>query len=98
MELGIAGSDAREVRRLFQQGYHGSRYSFGYPACPNLEDQAKLFELLQPGRIGVSLTEEYQIEPEQSTSALISHHPEARYFNVRAADPAETPAPADQPA
>jgi 5-methyltetrahydrofolate--homocysteine methyltransferase len=83
MELGIAGQDARDLKKFLQQGYQGSRYSFGYPACPNLEDQAKLFELLQPGRIDVSLTEEYQIEPEQTTSAIIAHHPEARYFNVR---------------
>ncbi|MBN2563941.1 MAG: methionine synthase [Phycisphaerae bacterium] len=89
MELGIAGSDARDMRRLLQQGYQGSRYSFGFPACPNLEDQAKLFELLQPGRIGVSLSDEYQIEPEQSTSAIVTHHPEARYFNVRSAAPDE---------
>ncbi len=83
MELGIAGADAMEVRRLFQQGYQGSRYSFGYPACPNLEDQAKLWPLLEPGRIDVTLSEEYQLDPEQSTSAIIAHHPEARYFNVR---------------
>ena len=83
MELGISGKDAREIRRLFQQGYQGSRYSFGYPACPNLEDQAKLWPLLEPGRIEVSLSEEYQLDPEQSTSAIITHHPEARYFNVR---------------
>lgn len=83
MELGISGEDAREVRRLFQQGYRGSRFSFGYPACPNLEDQAKLWPLLQPERIGISLSEEFQLDPEQSTSAIISHHPEARYFNVR---------------
>jgi 5-methyltetrahydrofolate--homocysteine methyltransferase len=81
-ELGIDGKDATEVRRLFSQQYQGSRYSFGYPACPSLEDQAKLFELLRPERIGVSLTEEFQLVPEQSTSALIVHHPEARYFNV----------------
>jgi len=83
MELGISGSDAREVRKLFQQHYQGSRYSFGYPACPNLEDQAKLWPLLEPGRINVSLSEEFQLEPEQSTSAIIAHHPEAKYFNVR---------------
>ena len=83
MELGIAGSDAFEVRRLFQQGYQGSRYSFGYPACPNLEDQAKIWPLLEPGRIGISLSEEFQLDPEQSTSAIVAHHPEARYFNVR---------------
>jgi 5-methyltetrahydrofolate--homocysteine methyltransferase len=81
-ELGIAGEDAAEVRKLFQQRYHGSRFSFGYPACPNLEDQAKLFELLDPTRIGVELTEEFQLDPEQSTSAIIVHHPEAKYFSV----------------
>ncbi len=83
VELGIAGGDARELGRLFQQGYQGSRYSFGYPACPNLEDQVPLMKLLQPERIGVRLGEEYQLEPEQSTSALIAYHPAARYFNVR---------------
>ncbi len=81
-ELGIAGNDATELAKLFHQGYQGSRYSFGYPACPNLEDQTKLFELLQPERIGVELSEEFQLHPEQSTSAIIIHHPEARYFNV----------------
>ncbi len=81
-ELGIAGKDAPEIRRLFSQGYQGARYSFGYPACPNLEDQALLFELLRPERIDVALSEEFQLEPEQSTSAIIVHHPEARYFNV----------------
>ncbi len=84
MELGISGGDARDIKRLFQQGYQGSRYSFGYPACPNLEDQEKLWPLLDPSRIGVTLSEEYQLDPEQSTSAIITHHPEARYFNVRA--------------
>jgi 5-methyltetrahydrofolate--homocysteine methyltransferase len=82
-ELGIADSDATDIKRLFSQGYQGSRYSFGYPACPNLEDQAQLFAMLRPERIGISLTEEYQLVPEQSTSAIIVHHPEARYFNVR---------------
>ena len=82
-ELGIASQDAKEIRLLFSLKYQGCRYSFGYPACPNLEDQAKLFELLQPERIGVSLTEEYQLVPEQSTSAIIVHHPEAKYFNIR---------------
>jgi len=83
-ELGIAGNDAKETKRLFSQGYQGSRYSFGYPACPNLEDHTKLFELLQPERIGVHLTDEYMLDPEQSTDAIIVHHPEARYFNVKA--------------
>ncbi len=81
-ELGIAGSDAPEVARLFHQSYQGSRFSFGYPACPNLEDQVKLFELLDPSRIDVELTEEFQLDPEQSTSAIIVHHPEAKYFSV----------------
>jgi 5-methyltetrahydrofolate--homocysteine methyltransferase len=81
-ELGIAGGDAKTVDQLFAQGYQGSRYSFGYPACPRLEDQAHLFTLLQPGRIGVELTEEWELVPEQSTSAIVVHHPEARYFNI----------------
>jgi 5-methyltetrahydrofolate--homocysteine methyltransferase len=81
-ELGIAGEDAEDIRKLFRQQYKGSRFSFGYPACPNLEDQAKLFELLHPERIGVELSEEFQLEPEQSTSAIIVHHPEAKYFSV----------------
>jgi 5-methyltetrahydrofolate--homocysteine methyltransferase len=81
-ELGIAGEDAEDVRKLFRQQYQGSRFSFGYPACPSLEDQAKLFELLDPERIGVELSEEFQLEPEQSTSAIIVHHPEAKYFAV----------------
>ena len=81
-ELGFAGNDAAVLAKLFHQGYQGSRYSFGYPACPNLEDQTKLFELLQPERIGVELSEEFQLNPEQSTSAIIIHHPEAKYFNI----------------
>ncbi|MBL7974001.1 MAG: hypothetical protein JNJ85_03760, partial [Candidatus Kapabacteria bacterium] len=82
-ELGIAVNDSPDIRRLFSQGYQGSRYSFGYPACPNLDDQAKLFQLLKPERIGVTLTEEFQLVPEQSTSAIVCHHKEAKYFNVR---------------
>jgi cobalamin-dependent methionine synthase I len=82
-ELGIAGEDAADIRRLFSQGYRGSRYSFGYPACPNLEDQTKLFEALRPERIGIELTDEFMLEPEQSTSAVVVHHPAAKYFNVR---------------
>jgi 5-methyltetrahydrofolate--homocysteine methyltransferase len=82
LELGIAGADAPEISRLFQQNYQGARYSFGYPACPNLEDQVPLFGLLDPARIGVGLTEEFQLDPEQSTSALVVHHPEARYFTI----------------
>ncbi|MDQ1711427.1 MAG: 5-methyltetrahydrofolate--homocysteine methyltransferase [Frankiaceae bacterium] len=82
-ELGIAGGDSPELSEVFRQGYRGSRYSFGYPACPNLEDQTKIVELLAPERIGVSLSEEYQLHPEQSTSAIIVHHPEAKYFAAR---------------
>jgi 5-methyltetrahydrofolate--homocysteine methyltransferase len=81
-ELGIAGNDAKQLSRLFHQQYQGSRYSFGYPACPRLEDQEKLFTLLDPSRIDVSLSEEFQLEPEQSTSAIIVHHPEAKYFSI----------------
>ncbi len=83
IELGVADRDARDLQRLFQQGYQGSRYSFGYPACPRLEDQALLMRLLEPERIGITLSEEYQLDPEQSTSAIIAYHPAARYFNVR---------------
>jgi len=82
-ELGIAGEDAPEVRDLFHQKYRGSRYSFGYPACPNLEDQTKLFALLKPEEnVGVRLTSGFLLEPEQSTSAIVVHHPSAKYFVV----------------
>lgn len=79
---GIAGKDATEIRKLFQQGYQGARYSFGYPACPDLADQAKLDRLMDFGRVGVRLTENFQLDPEHATSAIVVHHPEARYFNV----------------
>lgn len=75
--------DAGELDEVFRQGYRGSRYSFGYPACPDLEQQALVAELLRPERIGVTLSEEFQLVPEQSTSALIAHHPEAKYFAAR---------------
>jgi 5-methyltetrahydrofolate--homocysteine methyltransferase len=82
-EMGIAGDDAPRVGDLFHQKYRGSRYSFGYPACPNLEDQTKLFALLKPEEnIGVRLTSGFHMEPEQSTSAIIVHHPQAKYFVV----------------
>ena len=83
MEMGIADQEPDEMKLLFSAKFHGSRYSFGYPACPNLEDQAKLFELLQPEDIGIELSEEFMLVPEQSTSAIIVHHPEAKYFNIR---------------
>jgi len=81
-ELGIAGDDSPTIRDLFTQKYRGSRYSFGYPACPDMSDQEILWRLLEPERIGCQLTENWQIDPEQSTSAIIVHHPEAKYFNV----------------
>ena len=82
-ELGIDGDDASEIRDLFHQKYRGSRYSFGYPACPNLEDQTKLFALLKPEEnVGVRLTSGFLLEPEQSTSAIVVHHPGAKYFVV----------------
>jgi len=81
-ELGIGNEDSPKVRELFTQHYRGSRYSFGYPACPDMSDQEKLFRLLDPSRIGCELTDNWQIDPEQSTSAIIVHHPEAKYFNA----------------
>jgi 5-methyltetrahydrofolate--homocysteine methyltransferase len=81
-ELGFAGDDSRELSEILDQGYRGSRYSFGYPACPDLGAQVQLCELLEPKRIGVELSEEFQLHPEQSTSAIIVHHPEAKYFNA----------------
>ncbi|HVZ93717.1 MAG TPA: vitamin B12 dependent-methionine synthase activation domain-containing protein, partial [Phycisphaerales bacterium] len=81
-ELGIAGEDSPKIKDLFVQRYRGSRYSFGYPACPDMSDQEKLFRLIQPERNGCVLTENWQIDPEQSTSAIIVHHPQAKYFAV----------------
>jgi 5-methyltetrahydrofolate--homocysteine methyltransferase len=82
-ELGFGADDSGDMDTLIaKQGYRGSRYSFGYPACPDVEQQAVLVDLLEPGRIGVELSEEFQLHPEQSTSALIVHHPEAKYFNA----------------
>ena len=81
-ELGFAGEDSTEIAEILDQGYRGSRYSFGYPACPDLEAQRELCDLLAPERIGVELSEEFQLHPEQSTSAIIVHHPEAKYFNA----------------
>lgn len=81
-ECGFAEDDSNSVEQLFRAVYRGSRYSFGYPACPNLEDQAKLFKLIDANSIGVKLSEEFQLEPEQSTSAIIVHHPEGTYFSI----------------
>ena len=81
-ELKVRAEDAPDIAGILDQGYRGSRYSFGYPACPDIEQQVQLCELLEPGRIGVELSEEFQLHPEQSTSAIIVHHPEAKYFNA----------------
>ena len=81
-ELGFGHDDARDMRELLKQGYRGSRYSFGYPACPNLADQATLLKLLYASSIGIELSDEDQLWPEQSTSAIVLHHPQARYFGV----------------
>ena len=81
-ELEVKAEDSSDLQGILDQGYRGSRYSFGYPACPDLEQQVQLCELLDPARIGVELSEEFQLHPEQSTSAIIVHHPEAKYFNA----------------
>ncbi|HVC50429.1 MAG TPA: methionine synthase [Stellaceae bacterium] len=81
-ELGFAAEEARDHDEMLAQGYRGSRYSFGYPACPNLTDQGQLLALLNAGEIGVGLSEEDQLDPEQSTSAIVVHHPQAKYFSV----------------
>ena len=81
-EQGFGIEDSSELDSILDQGYRGSRYSFGYPACPDLSQQTQLCELLKPERIGVKLSEEFQLHPEQSTSAIIVHHPEAKYFNA----------------
>jgi 5-methyltetrahydrofolate--homocysteine methyltransferase len=81
-ELQVKAEDSADLQGILDQGYRGSRFSFGYPACPDLEQQVQLCELLDPARIGVELSEEFQLHPEQSTSAIIVHHPEAKYFNA----------------
>jgi 5-methyltetrahydrofolate--homocysteine methyltransferase len=81
-ELAIDGQDSNKLDEIFSQGYQGSRYSFGYPACPDLEQQNQIFELLEPERIGVTLSDEFQLHPEQSTSSIVLHHAEAKYFNA----------------
>ncbi|MFH8588182.1 methionine synthase [Streptomyces kasugaensis] len=82
-ELGFGGEDPAEVEDMFALKYRGARFSLGYGACPDLEDRAKIADLLEPGRIGVELSEEFQLHPEQSTDAIVIHHPEATYFNAR---------------
>ncbi|MFF3887664.1 methionine synthase [Streptomyces sp. NPDC001914] len=82
-ELGFAGEDPSEIGDMFALKYRGARFSLGYGACPNLEDRAKIAQLLEPERIGVHLSEEFQLHPEQSTDAIVIHHPEAKYFNAR---------------
>ncbi|WP_405987825.1 methionine synthase [Streptomyces sp. NBC_00986] len=81
-ELGFAGEDPDSLDAMFHTEYQGCRYSLGYPACPDLADRAKIADLLQPERIGVHLSEEFQLHPEQSTDAIVVHHPEAGYFNA----------------
>jgi 5-methyltetrahydrofolate--homocysteine methyltransferase len=80
--ISVSNEDPTDVQEYFKLGYRGARYSLGYGACPNLEDRTKIVELLEPGRIGVELSEELQLHPEQSTDALVAHHPEAKYFNA----------------
>ncbi|HKN53785.1 MAG TPA: vitamin B12 dependent-methionine synthase activation domain-containing protein, partial [Amycolatopsis sp.] len=78
----VGDEDPEDVEEFFRLGYRGARFSLGYGACPNLEDRAKIVELLDPERIGVKLSEEFQLHPEQSTDAIVCHHPEAKYFNT----------------
>ncbi|MFE7318667.1 methionine synthase [Streptomyces sp. NPDC057555] len=82
-ELGFGGEDPSDVEDMFALKYRGARFSLGYGACPDLEDRAKIADLLRPERIGVELSEEFQLHPEQSTDAIVIHHPEAKYFNAR---------------
>ena len=81
-EFSIVDQDAVDIQGILDQGYRGSRYSFGYPACPDLSQQSLIMDLLDATSIGVRLSEEHQLHPEQSTSAIIVHHPEAKYFNA----------------
>lgn len=81
-EWGIGNQDSTEIRKLFKGHYRGRRYAFGYPACPNLEDQTGLFQLIKPEEVGITLTEQFLLEPEQSTTAIVFHHPDAKYFNI----------------
>jgi 5-methyltetrahydrofolate--homocysteine methyltransferase len=78
----MADEDPDNPQDFFDLKYRGARFSFGYGACPNLEDRVKMMDLLDPGRIGVELSDELQLHPEQSTDAFVLHHPEAKYFNT----------------
>ena len=82
-ELGFGSEDKPTMSEMFHQGYRGSRYSFGYPACPDLEQRQKIANLLRPADIDVVLTENFMLVPEQSTDALVAHHPQAKYFDVK---------------
>ena len=82
-EWGIGGKDSAQIIKLYKGHYQGRRFAFGYPACPRLEDQTGLMKLIDPSRVGISLTEQFLLEPEQSTTAIIFHHPNAKYFNVK---------------
>jgi 5-methyltetrahydrofolate--homocysteine methyltransferase len=79
----LGAGDPADLAGILKNDYRGCRYAFGYPACPDLEDRAKVVDLLDAGRIGVTLSEEFQLEPEQSTDAVIVHHPDANYFNAK---------------
>jgi 5-methyltetrahydrofolate--homocysteine methyltransferase len=79
----VGATDPGDLAGILKNDYRGCRYAFGYPACPDLEDRAKMVDLLDAGRIGVTLSEEFQLEPEQSTDAIIVHHPDANYFNAK---------------
>jgi 5-methyltetrahydrofolate--homocysteine methyltransferase len=81
-ELGFADEDPSDVEGMFKLDYRGARFSLGYPACPDMEDRRKVVELLRPERVGVTLSDELQLHPEQSTDAFVFHHPEAKYFSV----------------
>jgi 5-methyltetrahydrofolate--homocysteine methyltransferase len=81
-ELGFGNEDPAELSGFFGLEYRGARFSLGYPACPEMEDRKKVVELLKPERLGIQLSEELQLHPEQSTDAFVFHHPEAKYFSV----------------
>jgi 5-methyltetrahydrofolate--homocysteine methyltransferase len=81
-ELGFESEDPTELAGYFDLKYRGARFSLGYPACPEMEDRKKVVELLRPERLGIELSEELQLHPEQSTDAFVFHHPEAKYFSV----------------